>query len=77
MFQYCISLKKLDLSSFNTCNVTDLNEIFADCTSLIFLNIMNFSLNFCYNLEDMFYNLNENCKIIQYDHKIEEILEIN
>ena len=77
MFQYCISLKKLDLSSFNTCNVTDLNEIFADCTSLIFLNIMNFSLNFCYNLEDMFYNLNENCKVIQYDHKIEEILEIN
>ena len=50
MFQYCISLKELDLSSFNTCNVTDLNEIFADCTSLIFLNIMNFSLNFCYNL---------------------------
>jgi hypothetical protein len=65
------------LSNFNTCNVTDINKIFADCSSLIFLNIMNFSLNFCYNTEDMFYNLNEKCKVVQYDQKIEEMLEIN
>ena len=34
MFSGCSSLKSIDLSSFNTNNVTDMSHIFCECSSL-------------------------------------------
>ena len=34
MFYYCSSLKSIDLSSFNTTNVTDMIGMFYNCSSL-------------------------------------------
>ena len=42
MFYKCLSLENLDLSSFNTSNVTDMRSMFEGCSSLLNLNIYNF-----------------------------------
>ena len=42
MFRYCSSLKSLNLSNFNTANVTDMYSMFGSCSSLTTtINIMN------------------------------------
>ena len=43
MFSYCSSLKKLDLSNFNTENVWTMDNMFCGCSKLKELNISNFS----------------------------------
>ena len=45
MFNCCLSLTNLNLSNFNTQNVTDMNYMFYDCYSLTNLNLSNFKLN--------------------------------
>ena len=35
MFEGCKSLIKIDLSNFNTQNVTDIDNMFEDCNSLL------------------------------------------
>ena len=35
MFSFCTNLVKVDLSSFNTKNVTNLESMFYECTCLI------------------------------------------
>ena len=42
IFYSCISLKSIDLSSFNTSKVENLNYAFYNCKSLISLNLSNF-----------------------------------
>ncbi|MBR7037118.1 BspA family leucine-rich repeat surface protein [bacterium] len=34
MFAYCINLKELNLSNFDTSNVTNMGEMFKRCESL-------------------------------------------
>ena len=43
MFENCLSLTTLDLSNFDTSNVTDMSYMFRGCTSLTSLNISNFN----------------------------------
>ena len=43
MFKYCSSLTNIDLSSFNTQNVTDMNGMFSNCSSLINIDLSNFN----------------------------------
>ena len=45
MFWGCESLTKLDLSSFNIKNVTDMKGIFTFCRSLIKINYGRISFN--------------------------------
>ena len=45
MFYGCSSLKTLNLSNFNTNNVTDMMWMFYDCSSLKVLNLSNFNTN--------------------------------
>ena len=45
MFYYCSSLKELNLSNFNTNNVTDMSYMFAGCSSLKELNLTRFNTN--------------------------------
>ena len=34
MFNWCLSLKEINLSNFNTNNVTNINYMFDECSSL-------------------------------------------
>ena len=54
MFDFCSSLKELNLSNFNTNNVTDMSYMFYECSSLKELNLSNFNTN---NVKDMSYML--------------------
>ena len=45
MFSYCSSLEELNLSNFNTNNVTNMSEMFTGCYSLKELKIFNFNKN--------------------------------
>ena len=50
MFDGCSSLTRLDLSSFNTSNVTDMRYIFSECSSLTSLDLSSFNTS---NVTDM------------------------
>ena len=50
MFYGCSSLKELNISNFNTNNVTDMGFMFSVCSSLKELNLSNFNTN---NVTDM------------------------
>ena len=56
MFYYCSSLKELDVSKFNTTNVTDMNHMFSGCSSLKELNLNNFNTNNVTNMCSMFFS---------------------
>ena len=62
MFSYCSSLKKLNLSNFNTNNVIDMIGIFYKCLSLKELNISNFNIKKVAYMIDMFYKCSEELK---------------
>ena len=51
MFHGCSSLKELNLSNFNTNNVTNMRFMFDGCSSLKELNLNNFNTN---NVTSMF-----------------------
>ena len=54
MFVGCSSLKKLNLTNFNTNNVTDMSGMFALCSSLKELNLNNFNTNKVTDMRYMF-----------------------
>ena len=45
MFSECKSLNELNISNFNTNNVTNMNGMFAGCSSLKELNLSSFNTN--------------------------------
>ena len=60
MFSYCSRLISLDLSSFDTSNVTDMSYMFKDCSGLTLLDLSNFNTSKVTIMGDMFcwcYNL--------------------
>ena len=56
MLEGCANLTKenLDLSEFDTSNITNMNSMFKDCTSLSELNLSNFNVNSVTSMENMF-----------------------
>jgi len=58
MFYSCKSLTNLDLSNFNTTNVTDMSYMFYSCKSLTNLNLSNFNTTNVTNMSCMFSNCN-------------------
>ena len=54
MFDGCSSLKKLNISNFNTNNVTKMGCMFRGCSSLKELNLSNFNTNNVTNMNYMF-----------------------
>ena len=54
MFCGCCQLKELDLSNFNTNNVTDMSWMFYSCRSLKELNLFNFNTNNVTDMREMF-----------------------
>ena len=54
MFRNCNALTKLNLSNFNTQNVTDMSDMFHCCYSLTSLNLSNFNTQNVTNMSGMF-----------------------
>ena len=59
------SLKELNLSSFNTNNVTNMEGIFHKCISLVELNLSNFKTNNATDMVGMLYSCSS-----QFQNKI-------
>ena len=59
MFEGCISLKALDLSSFNGSAVGKMENMFADCTALTHLDLSYFYPKNAKSLKRMFFNCRE------------------
>ena len=71
MFSGCSSLKQLNLSNFNTNNVTDMVGMFSGCSSLEELNLSNFNTKNVTNMECMF----SGCTV-QFPNKIRSNIKI-
>ena len=56
MFFSCKNIKSLDLSTFNTSSVTNLNLMFYECNNLISLNLRNWNTNSVVEMVGMFFN---------------------
>ena len=56
MFSGCSSLTALDLSSFNTQNVTEMEYMFSGCSSLTALDVSGFNTQNVTRMDGMFYN---------------------
>ena len=54
MFYNCNSLTYLDVSKFNTSNVTDMNSMFNNCNSLTYLDVSGFDTSKVTNMSLMF-----------------------
>ena len=66
MFYNCKSLDEIDLSHFNTENVTNMNGMFEKCESLKKVDITNFNFQ---NVDDMD-NMFEGCKLLELENII-------
>ena len=64
MFAYLTNIEKLDLSNFDTSNVTTMERAFADCSSLVSLNLTNLITN---KVVDMSYMFNSCKSLISID----------
>ena len=56
MFYKCSSLTSLDVTHFNTANVTDMSYMFSSCSSLTSLDVTHFNTANVTNMSTMFYN---------------------
>ena len=56
MFDSCSSLKSLDISKFNTSNVTSMKGMFYGCSTLTSLDLSSFNTSNVTNMGYMFYN---------------------
>ena len=54
MFDYCPSLRELDVSDFNTANVTDMAGMFYQCSSLTSLDLSDFNTSKVTDMSNMF-----------------------
>ena len=55
-------IKKLNLSNFNTNNVSDMNNMFHGCSSLKELNLSNFNTNNVTDMSWMFFGCSDELK---------------
>lgn len=54
MFWGCLRLTSLDVSSFNTSNVTDMNAMFGLCSNVTSLDVSNFNTSNVTDMNSMF-----------------------
>ena len=77
MFSYCSSLKELNLSNFNTSQVTNMEYMFYNCSSLKELNLSNFNTSQVTNMEYMFSNCSSLKNLDIHNFVIKDGVEIN
>ena len=76
MFHECSALEELNISNFNTNNVTDMSYIFSGCSSLKELNISNLNINNLTYINGMFSKCSYKLKMkikSQYNNIKEEV----
>ena len=56
MFYYCDKLSSIDLSGFDTSNVTNMDYMFYQCSGLSSLNLSGFDTGKVTNMQSMFYS---------------------
>ena len=56
LFRKCYNIIEIELSYFNTSQVTNMVRMFSYCTSLISINLSNFDTSNAKHMEYMFYN---------------------
>ena len=59
MFINCISLTSLNLSTFNTSQVTNMNSMLYNCKSLVSLNLSNFNTEKLTDISYLFYGYSQ------------------
>ena len=77
MFYDCSSLISLDLSQFNSINVTDMSEMFYHCSSLIKINLSNFNGEKVINMSYMFCNCSSLIDIDLTDFKTQNVNDMS
>ena len=77
MFKGCKSLTKINLSNFNTQNVTDMGYMFYECSSLTSIYLSNFNTQNATNMNNMFTGCNylKKDNVIINDNKILNMLK--
>ena len=74
MFKECSSLQSINLSSFNTTNVKDMNNMFTYCSSLQSIDLSSFNTTNVEDISGMFNGCSSlekrNVKIGKYGKKI-------
>ena len=74
MFYECSSLSTLDLSSFNTRNVTNMQKLFYNCSSLTKLDLSSFKVDNA-DIRYMFSGCKNLISCANTDTKIERALK--
>ena len=80
MFKGCLSLTNINLTKFNTNNVTNMSSMFKQCISLKNLNLSNINIKKVTNMWDMFYRCSSSLQlniINQYSNFRNEAFDIN
>ena len=72
MFYDCSGLNRINLSNFNTQNVTNMSHMFSGCSNLTNLNLSNFNTQNVTNMEYMF----SGCKSLKSNNIITKDNEI-
>ena len=75
MFHNCFDLNNLNISSFNTKNVTDMSYMFYDCKNLINLDLSSFNTKNIENVNGIFHGCNKS--IIEKNKSIFNIFNEN
>ena len=74
MFQACYELENLDLSNFDTSNVTNMSWMFNQCNNLKYLNLLNFTINYnCITDSMLTFEGKNKCEFISNNQKLKEL----
>ena len=77
MFSWCSSLIEINLSIFNTDNVTDMSSMFSWCSSLKELNVSNFNTNNVIYMFDMFVGCSSLIELNLSNFNIKKVISMN
>ena len=72
MFYNCKNLNELNLSSFNTNNVTNMSQMFFNSSYITNLNLSSFNTNNVTDMSGMFYNMNNLTIFLSLHFKLQE-----
>ena len=76
MFRDCSSLASLDLTGFNTANVTDMSQMFEDCSSLASLDLSSFNTENVTTMQSMFWECSSLASLDLSSFNTEKVTEM-
>ena len=77
MFSGCDSLTSIDLSNFNTQNLTNMSYMFSECNSLTDINLSNFNTEIVTNMSYMFSECNSKTDIDLSNFNTQNVIDEN